>query len=342
MDALTPCPPWLHRQGRRTLAREADGRLPHALLLAGLPGIGKRAFGQWLVEALLCLERTDEGACGRCGACRQMLGDAHPDYRALHPDGAGETIRIEAVRALVDWLQLTARGGGRRTALLFGADTLNRNAANALLKTLEEPGEQGFLVLVADRPAALPATVRSRCQTLTLHAGERDVALAWLAGRVDDPERALARARGRPFAALDALGEQAEREEALLLAAWRDLFLHRGSVGRIVDSLAELPSGRCLSAFSRWSALALKRHAGLSGEDGKPDGAGDGPDHAVEAMVSEVAPRLAPEKWFAVHDAILRLHRSDGASFKTRAVLEGLLADIRLTIAASRVEDPRP
>ena len=339
VDSLTPCPPWLLDEARRTLARDAAGRLPHALLLAGLPGIGKRAFGRWLVEALLCLERRDEGAeigaCGRCGACRQLLAGAHPDFRALHPDGASETIRIEAVRGLVDWLQLTARGGGRRIALLTGADTLNRNAANALLKTLEEPGEQGLLVLLADRPAMLPATVRSRCQRLTLHAGEREVALAWLAGQVDDPATALVRAGGRPFAALEVMGEERAREEALLIAAWRDLFLHRGSVGRIVDSLAELPSGRCLSAFSHWTALAVKRHAGLGGWE--PVGA----DRAVQELVSEVAPRLAPETWFTVHDAIAGLQRAESASFKTRAVLEGLLADIRLAIAASTVEDSR-
>ena len=236
------------------------------------------------------------------------------------------------MRELVDWLQLTAQGEGYRAALLVGADTMNRNAANALLKTLEEPGERGLLVLVADRPAALPATVRSRCQTLALGVGAetRASALAWLDGRVADPEAALARARGRPFAALDAFDETRERETALLLTAWQDLFLHRGSVGRIVDSVADLATSRCLEAFSHWTALALRERSGLA----------IGADPAVEEAVTAVAPRLETVQWFTLHDLLTRLHRVDGASFKTRTVLEGLLADIRLMIIARDAGTP--
>jgi len=328
MEALTPCPPWSLETGRAVLARDAAGRLPHAILLGGAAGVGKRAFARWLTEALLCRARTADGACGTCPSCRQLLADAHPDYRTLAPDGASETIRIDAVRELVDWLQLTARGDGYRLALLLGADTLNRNAANALLKTLEEPGERGLLVLVADRPAALPATVRSRCQRLVLDARDRAAALAWLGERVGDAEAALVRARGRPFAALELVDETHEREMALLLAAWRDLFLHRASVGRIVDSVADLATERCLHAFSRWTALALRHRTGLALGTDAELGAG------VEEVVIAVAPRLETVDWFTVHDMLARLHRLDGASFRTRTVLEGLLADIRSMITA--------
>jgi len=236
------------------------------------------------------------------------------------------------VRELVDWLQLTAQGDGYRAALLVAADTMNRNAANALLKTLEEPGERGLLVLVADRAAALPATVRSRCQTIVLGAGpaDRTAALAWLEGRVADPVLALDRARGRPFAALESFDEGREKETTLLLAAWQDLFLHRASVGRIVDSVADLATPRCLEAFSHWTALALRHRSGL------PIGA----DRAVEDAVVAVASRLETEQWFALHDALARLHRMDGASFRTRAVLEGFLADTRLKTIAREAGPP--
>jgi len=254
-----------------------------------------------------------------------LLADAQPDYRELQPEGASLTIRIDPVRALVDWLQLTAQGGGYRAALLLGADTMNRNAANALLKTLEEPGERGLLVLVADRVAALPATVRSRCQLLVLPAGERAVALDWLAGRVPDPVAALDRARGRPFAALEAFDETRERDMALLLKAWQDLFLHRGSIGRIVDSVADLSTARCLEAFSHWTALVLRHRAGLS----------SGADPELDAAIVAVAPHLDTEGWFALHDSLARLHRGDGASFRTRNVLEGLLSETRLSVLAA-------
>jgi len=306
-------------------------------LITGLAGVGKRDFANWLVESILCRDRTADGACGDCSACRQLLADAHPDYRRVEPAGASTTVRIDAVRALVEWLQLTPTGDGHRIALVFGADTLNRNAANALLKTLEEPGDAGVLVLVADRAGALPPTVRSRCQRIVLQPGDPATALTWLAGRVDDPTRALARAGGLPFAALEVLDEDREKEMTLLLMAWQDLFLHRGSVGRIVDSLADLPTTRCLEAFLHWTALTVRHLAGPGvpnesvPHEGVPDEADAG--DVVGRVMAATAPSLSIENWFSVHDILGRLYRSDSASFRTRTVAEGMLADIRLMIS---------
>lgn len=337
---LASLPPWLSAEAARLRAREASGRLPHALLLRGTPGIGKREFAHWFVEALLCRAPTAAGACGRCASCNQLLAGAHPDYRLLAPDGTG--IRIDAVRDLLVWMQMAAPEGRWRIALLDGADTMNRAAANALLKTLEEPAERALLVLVADRPGILPATVRSRCQQTTLKLEDRALALDWLASRVGPgktgpadasnaattaspvPAALLARAADAPYAAL-ALAEagQASDDEALA-AAWRDLFLHRGSIGRIADSLAKLPAKRCLATFSRYIALALRRRAQLP----------DGTDPAETALISEVSDLLTDVQWFTVRDFVQRLHRIDSPSFRTQAVLEGLLADIRLMLTA--------
>lgn len=322
MNKLTSCPPWLLDDGAALLARSESGRMPHALLLSGVTGIGKKQFSQWLSEALLCRSRTPSGACGQCDSCHQLLADSHPDFRKLVPEGVNAAIKVDPVRALVEWLQLTAGQNSYRVALLEGADTLNRNAANSLLKTLEEPGDNALLILSANRAGALPATIRSRCQKVTLKLRDKQAALDWLSHSVEDPESALSEAGGGPFRALDAVAEESLEARKLLLKAWLDLFLHKGSVGRISDSLSELDTSMCLSTFSRWCALAIKQNAQLP----------IGVNPAVSEALSETRGRLSTEQWFTLHDRLLELHRSDSASFKTQSVLEGLFADTRLMI----------
>jgi|GEM_PF-511440 len=325
---LAVLPPWLAEQGAALHRRERGGRLPHALLVRGVPGVGKRAFTRWFAEYALCHRDDETGACGDCPSCRQLLVGAHPDYRELMPEGAG--IKVDAVRDLLVWQQMTAPAGRWRVALLDGADTLNRNAANALLKTLEEPADGALLLLVADQAARLPATIRSRCQEVVLAVESAPVALDWLGERIRtdgheadiDPSALLARSGQAPFAALALASPDAQAALARLYKAWLDLFLHRGSVGRISDTLSELAVRECLAVFGRLVALALRKRAGLA----------DGPDPAEQAVVSQVFEHLEDAQWFTIRDRVQRLHRIDGPGFKTQAVLEGLLADIRLML----------
>lgn len=322
MDALTSCPPWLLSDGRALMARSSAGRLPHALLLTGVDGIGKRAFGQWLAESLLCRDRFDVGACGICESCRQLVADSHPDYRKLVPEGANAAIKVDMVRDLVEWLQLTAGQGSYRVALFEDADSLNRNAANSLLKTLEEPGDHAVLILTATRIGALPATIRSRCQKITLKMSDKSAAITWLGAHMEDPESALVECGGGPYAALRNATEEQLAARALLLKAWLDLFQHKGSVGRIADSLSNLDTAECLATFGSWCLASTKKQVNVP----------IGVNPAVEQAISETHERLGNEQWFTLHDRLLQLHRSDSASFKTQTVLEGLFADIRLMI----------
>ena len=322
MASLSPCPPWLTNDGRALLSRSRDGKLPHALLLSGIDGIGKREFGQWLAESLLCRAPTIEGACGQCESCRQLQANSHPDYRKLVPEGANAAIKVDTVRELVHWLQLTASQGSYRIALIEDADSLNRNAANSLLKTLEEPSDHAVLILTATRMGRLPATIRSRCQKITLKIQEASVAIDWLTTRVDDAETALKECGGGPYAAIRNAGEDVQAAQGLLLKAWLDLFEHKGSVGRIADSLSDLDTALCLATFSRWCLASCKNSVGVA----------VGANPAVEQAISETRERLRNEQWFTLHDRLLQLHRSDSASFKTQTVLEGLFADIRLMI----------
>lgn len=322
---LTPCPPWLFASAAPLLGAAEQGRLHHALLITGVDGIGKQAFCQWLAEALLCEERTELGACGNCAACAQLQAQAHPDFHEVLPEGANAGIKIDRVRELVEWMQLTAGQGSYRVALISNANGFNNASSNSLLKTLEEPADNAVLILGATRAGALSATVRSRCQKITLKIDDRQAAINWLSERVSDPEQALLESAGGPYAAVRLETEEHRTAKALLLKAWNDLFLHKGSVGRIADSLSQLDATQCLVAFSRWCVLAAKHSVGASVKA----------DAAVTLAIAETHNILPAEHWFKLHDTLLQLHRTHSASFKTQTVLEGLFADIRLQIAAT-------
>jgi DNA polymerase-3 subunit delta' len=198
--------PWHEAQWRQVRAWAESGRTPHAVLLAGAPGLGKEAFARRLAHALLC---TSPGApdtpCGTCASCRMMGQGAHPDYVELTPEEAGKPLRVDAIRELTAHLALRSAMGRRKVVLIHPAEAMNRSAANALLKTLEEPQGESVLLLVSHVPSRLPATVRSRCQRLSFRAPPHGVAKSWLVGHLSEPgdaDRFLKLSGGAPLAAL--------------------------------------------------------------------------------------------------------------------------------------------
>ena len=196
-----------------------------ALLLSGPKGVGKGAFASHLARALLCLQPKEDGqGCGDCQSCRLYEAGNHPDFRRLQ-EGAGDEgegdsaeaegskgrpsvasrwIRVEQVRELAELLTLRAHLGHRRVVLIDPADRLHVSAANALLKTLEEPPSDAHFILVTDSPSRLPATVLSRCTRLQFALPARDQAIAWLqAEGSTNPQLALVQAGFAPLRARD-------------------------------------------------------------------------------------------------------------------------------------------
>jgi DNA polymerase III subunit delta' len=172
-------PRWLEPPMQRLRGAYAAGRLPHALLIHEAPGAGGGWLAAWVARMVLCSSPA-EAPCGRCGACQRALQGQHPDLALVGPLEASAQIRIEQVRELAAELALTAHQGGYKVAILSPADGMNRFAANALLKTLEEPPRGTLLILVATQPSRLPATILSRCQRVRVPAPEPAEAIAWL------------------------------------------------------------------------------------------------------------------------------------------------------------------
>lgn len=196
--------PWHAEHWQRVQARRSRGAMPHALLLAGPAGLGKRDFLQRLVRGLLCPQAIDGEACGQCRSCHLLAAGTHPDYVSLsyglRKDGVQRSeIVVDQIRELSARLSMASQFGGWQIASIDPADAMNAAAANALLKTLEEPAPQTLLLLVADAPWRLPQTIRSRCQRIEFQLPPRDEALAWLATEgVADAVAALDAANGNP------------------------------------------------------------------------------------------------------------------------------------------------
>jgi DNA polymerase-3 subunit delta' len=263
MNAPPELVPWLQQPLQDALARQRG----HALLVQGAEGIGIWPFLQALAGAWLCETDSGRRPCGQCPACRLVAGGTHPDLRRLLPEalrvshgvdpgGDGDDgprskkkpsrqIRIDEVRAAVDWLVQSSSRGRAKVLLLHPAEAMNLQAASALLKTLEEPPGQGrWLLGTADAARLLP-TVRSRCQLVRLAPPAAAAGAAWLEGQgVRDAERLLAAAGGQPLeaATLAAAGIDAAVWSAVpkAVAAGQATVFAGWPLGRVLDALHKL------------------------------------------------------------------------------------------------------
>lgn len=254
-----PCP-W-HRDTLTQFVEQAgDNRLPHAMLLTGVAGIGKLRLARALAESLLCQHPENGQACGKCQGCHLSAAGSHPDYQQLLPEEAGKAIKIDQVRDLVQFASRTPQYGGYRVALIAPAQAMNRNAQNALLKTLEEPGERTLLLLLSDQPARLLATVRSRCQQRTLPMPDAEQARLWLEQQIGQTERAtalLALAGGAPLQALALDGRDWFAERGKLINQLLGLLAGRQPVSLVAQSFAGQDALGLLDALYSWTHAAL-------------------------------------------------------------------------------------
>lgn len=178
---------WQEQQWQKLWQAKQDNRLPHALLFAGIAGTGKHIFAKHFTLALLCQQVSVQGMpCEKCHACRLVESGVHPNVMWVTPEKEGQAIKVDQIRDVSDFINQSSLQGIFRIVVINPADYMNTSAANALLKTLEEPSSGAIIVLISDQPSQLPATVLSRCQRIAFARPSTQEAVTWLQANIND------------------------------------------------------------------------------------------------------------------------------------------------------------
>jgi DNA polymerase-3 subunit delta' len=197
--------PWHQKTWDQLVTMRDTKHLPHALLISGAEGTGRQAFAKTLVNSLLCESpREHYIACGQCKSCYVIASEVHPDYHQVVVAEDKTQIVVDQVRQLNEFLYMSRSYQGYRVVFIYPSEALNVNAANSLLKSLEEPADNTVIILLTSQLSTLLQTIKSRCQMLHLATPNQQLGLQWLSQQAPQhkPEELLAMAGGRPLYAL--------------------------------------------------------------------------------------------------------------------------------------------
>lgn len=246
---------WQDNQWRQIISRAKLGSLPHSLLLTGLPGLGKFDFAVELANSLFCKQPDEEGhSCGQCRTCLLLKAGTHPDFHIVSPEEKSKVIKIDQIRDFCNVMAHKSQLGGYRVAILSPAESMNTSAANALLKTLEEPGERTLIMLVSSQPGYLPATIRSRCQKIEFGLPDYNTSKNWLEkqGVTGDIKLLLNLSLKTPLTALATFNDGHLQERAAFINEFLGLKQGLQNPLQLADKWNKLQPERCLAWMMSW------------------------------------------------------------------------------------------
>ena len=291
--------PWQAQLWQQLASRQQHA---HAYLLHGPAGIGKRDLAERLMALLLCQSPSAQGACGQCKACHLLAAGTHPDAFVLEHEEAEKAIRVDQVRELVSFVVQTAQLGGRKVVLLESVEAMNINAANALLKSLEEPAGNTVLLLVSHQPSRLLPTVKSRCVQQACPLPSQSASLAWLTQALpecteEQRSELLALAAGSPLMARRLHVQGVLEQRALVVEGVKKLLKQQSSPSQLAEAWKSLPMLMLFDWFCDWSQLMLRYQLSRD-EEGL--GAAD-----MRKVVQYLADKTPQHKVMAMQDWLL-------------------------------------
>ena len=318
--------PWLHGSQQRVRAALSARRLPHALLLLSVPGLGAEQLANWIAALTLC-ESDSLRPCGACASCHLLRADNHPDCYVVRIEEDAQQIKVDQIRHLIESLSLSSYRGGYKVGIVEAAEALNANGANAFLKTLEEPTDNTILIMVAKPSHRLPATVASRCMRVQLRAPAGPEAIAWLEGRGEKRQNwdaALELAGGAPLLALEletlgvgALEKEMQEHLRQMVAGEADVTLL---------AAAWVKSGENLRLIWLENWITWRIHAYL--------GAATSLQSAEPVCLPAALLKPKMQNLFELLDAIGRFKRLAATGMNQQLALEALLLGGRAALAS--------
>jgi DNA polymerase III subunit delta' len=315
--------PWLGEAQARLRAARAANRLPQSLLILSQYGLGAEALAAWSCALALC-ESTAAAPCGVCGSCVLLRADNHPDFHAVRLLDDAQQIKVDQIRELIESLSLSSYRGGRKTAVVENAESLNANGANAFLKTLEEPSGDTLLILIAKPSHRLPATIASRCVKLLLRPPPREEALAWLAARGSGAwDAALRLAAGAPLMALQLPAADIERLETDMREGLKRLEAGSVDVTVLADAWVKSDLSLRLIWLENWITQRVRADSGgiISLQTAEP----------VRLPAALLKPKI--RALFELLDAARELRRLTSTGLNQQLALEALLLGGRAALS---------
>ncbi|MGH1537260.1 MAG: DNA polymerase III subunit delta' [Gammaproteobacteria bacterium] len=317
--------PWQTDNWHQAIRYLNDNRLAHAVLLSGPAAIGKLGFALSFVQRLNCTSPTiDNHACGECKDCHLFVARTHPDVRLINVDDdlektKVEQVKIDDIRDINQFMTLSRQQGNYKIVCINYAETMNVNAANALLKTLEEPPENSILFLISHRAETLLATIKSRCQIWKFKLPDEEQSLIWLnqQQKQDDWHALLQVAGNRPLLAQE-LQESGLGKNRAEYYSELGLFLHgKISLAKVSVKLQDEQLERLVSWQQAWCADLIRCHY-----HNQPVTL-ENPD--IRRSLHSLVGRVDLHSLFRFMDKLIELRRFSSAPLNKRLFIEDML-----------------
>lgn len=320
--------PWHTQQWRNLHKRQQHNKFPHALLLTGPPGVGKLIFAQQLAHLLLCTNVVTDRqtgqlcVCNNCKSCNLIRADNHPDKLMIMPEEEGKGIKVDAVRSIVNFVNQSAYSNQHKVIIIHPADKMNVNAANALLKSLEEPNAKVVIILVTHRLMSLPATVRSRCQIIPFPEPKADIAREWLQQQNVSTQHLkllLDLAHGAPLQVLKFIEQDMLTLRNQLFKLWYDLLQGKVNIVTVSQEWCKLDVHQILLHLTSWIMDLIYLQNVIDAQLVNTD---------FTTSLQNIATRYNSQQLYRFYDILLSTqHLLHGqANLNLQLMLEGLLA----------------
>jgi DNA polymerase-3 subunit delta' len=323
MILLNQLLPWQQQNWHHLCHYILQKRIPQALLITGKKGLGKQHLANQFAFSLLCATPQPDGlSCGHCDSCKLLSAETHPDFICLNPEEPGKAITVGQLRSLIAKLTLKPQFEAYRVVVINPAEQMNNAAANAFLKSLEEPTERTIIVLITDKPAKLPATIVSRCQKLAVDTPDEETISSWfklhnLKLSHGNISILFGLAQGAPLLMLEYARDETLKLRNKCFNAWIAIAKQRNHPVIIAEEWYKLPEAPLIFWITSWVIDLIRCFYEVKTEDlYNPD---------LNEPLQELSQRLELKGIYKLYDLLLNSRQRLGTQINKQLMFEEIL-----------------